>query len=172
MSPYSKGWGGGWTWDLWNAWGLGVCACRLLRDPLDPHIPFLILGIVTVCEENPFTAPQGHSGLSAKDIMQVFFCAPYPNVKISTAAKVQSFHSLKAHSLLKYYLMISYEVIRHTCERPSSIVAHFQIHYRVCVPANFGHPARTSLFQVYALYRCCKHATRKINHHSKAETIL
>ena len=35
----------------------------------------------------------------------------------------------------------------------------------------FGHPALTSSFQVYVLCRCCRHATKIINHHSKAETI-
>ena len=43
-----------------------------------------------------------------------------------------------------------------------------QICVRVVCP-NFGHPALT--FQVYALCRCCRHATKIINHHSKVETI-
>ena len=30
--------------DLNQAWGLGVCACRLLRDPLDLTTQFQIVG--------------------------------------------------------------------------------------------------------------------------------
>ena len=42
--------------------------------------------------------------------------------------------------------------------------------YRVVCP-NFGHPALTSQFQVHALCRSCRHATRIINYHFKAEMI-
>ena len=37
---------------------------------------------------------------------------------------------------------------------------------------NFKHPTLNSSFQVYALCRCCRHASKIVNHHSKAETIL
>ena len=30
---------------------------------------------------------------------------------------------------------------------------------------NIGHPALTSSFSVYALCKCCRHATKEINHH-------
>ena len=39
---------------------------------------------------------------------------------------------------------------------------------RVVCP-NFGHPALTSSFKVYVLGRCCRHATKIINHQSKAK---
>ena len=41
---------------------------------------------------------------------------------------------------------------------------------RVVCP-NFEHPVLTFSFMVYAICRFCRHATKIINHHSKAETI-
>ena len=38
------------------------------------------------------------------------------------------------------------------------------------VCSNFGHPALTSSFKVYALCKCHRHATKIIHHHSKAQT--
>ena len=43
-------------------------------------------------------------------------------------------------------------------------------YYRVVCP-NFGIPVLTSELQVYALCRCCRHNTRKKNHHLKAKTL-
>ena len=41
--------------------------------------------------------------------------------------------------------------------------------YRVVCP-NFGHPALISSFYRFK-HLCCRHATKMLDHHSKAETI-
>ena len=58
-------------------------------------------------------------------------------------------------------------------QSPAFIQTYFNLSnaYRV-VCSNFGHPALTSSFQVYALCICCRHTTKITNHDSKAETIL
>ena len=74
----------------------------------------------------------------------------------------------KAIMSLKHYL--SFLAFSTVSVRKSSSTKFEKKRHRVVRP-NFGHPAITSSFQLYALCRCCRHDTKISNHHSKAETI-